>query len=259
MIVEFMGLSGSGKSTHIPILTRLLRDDGLVAMSVTEAIHHYMRKTHLGRFICALIPQAMQGSVLWCVFYYCLSQFYVAQFIIAHLKLVDRVVRLQFHRPIPLRHKWLLLRLFLEMAGRYQFLRSRPQPDEVLVFDEGFVHRSTHLFVSAAEQLDPDQIRAYLRLIPQADLIIRIQAPFNVCLTRIHARGLQTRLRKLSEQDINRFMANAEQVTNIVSQYLKNTGWHVIEVENQGDLSTSTVELHHAIRSYLSPAAGEVN
>ena len=251
MIVEFLGTSGAGKSTLIPIVTKLLRDGGLMAMSATEAIHFYMRKTLVGRLVCFLMPQALQGPILWRVFSYFMLNFYIAKFTMDNPRLIGYVVRSQLHRPIPWRHRRLILRLFFQMAGWYQFLKCRLQPTESLIFDEGFAHRVTHMSVSEAEQPDADQIVAYLKLLPRSDLVIWVQAPLGTCLARIYARGLQVRLRGLEAQDVERFMANAEQVVNIASGYLKAANWQVIEVENEGDLEGCCAELSRNLAKYL--------
>jgi thymidylate kinase len=250
MIVEFLGTSGAGKSTFIPILTNILRDDGLTAMSATEAIHSYMRKTCIGRLVCFLMPQALQGPSLWRVFSYFIVKFCTAQFALKNPRLISDVVRSQLYRPIPWRHRQLILRLFFQMTGWRQFLERRRQPTDTLVFDEGFVHRATHMFASESERPNVDQVVAYLKRIPRLDLVIWVQAPLDACLARIYARGLQTRLRGLETSEVVQFLANAEQVVNIAAQYLNNTGSTVIQLENKGDLTASTSELRCKLSEY---------
>ena len=163
MIVEFLGNSGAGKSTLIPILIQLLRDDGLTAISVTEAIHHYMRQTLLGRALCRLMPKSLQGPILWRVFSYVTRNLYIAKFTIRHPQFVRYVLSSQLGRQIPWRHRWLILLLFFQMAGEYHFLKSHSRPNEIIIFDEGFVHRAVHMFVSVPEQINPDQVIEYLK------------------------------------------------------------------------------------------------
>jgi thymidylate kinase len=252
MIVEFLGTSGAGKSTLIPVVTNLLRDDGLMAMSAPEAIHFHMRKTFVGRLVCFLAPSALRGSILWGVFSFFMLKFYIAKFAVTNPQLACHVVRLQWRRPIPWQHRWSILRLFFQMTGWHQFLKSRLQPTEVLVLDEGFAHRATHMFVSASEQPDAEQIAAYLKLLPRPDLVIRVQTPLDTCLARIHSRGQQPRLRALQPQDAVRFVTNQEEVANITSWYLENAGLEVLSIENDGDLTASAADLRHKLSEYLS-------
>jgi thymidylate kinase len=255
MMIEFLGNSGAGKSTLIPILKQLLRDDGLAAMSALEAIHHYMRKTYAGRLICLLAPRALQGPILWRFFSYFTSNLSAAVFALENPRLISYVVRSQLSRQIPWRHRRLILRLFFQMTGWYRFLKSRSKPGEVLLFDEGFVHRATHIFVSESECLDPDHIAAYLSLLPRSDLVVRIQAPLDTCLARVYARGLQIRLRNLEAPEIEQFMANAERVVDITAQYLENSGWETIKVKNDGDLEASATDLRQQLtRHFPNPS-----
>jgi len=251
MIIEFLGNSGSGKSTLIPMLAEHLRANGFVALPVTEAIHHYMRKTLWGRAVGLLVPPAWQGPILWRVFSYLVCKMHIGAFAARNPRLVTYVVTSQLRRRIPWQHRWLIVRLFLQMAGYHHFLRSRAQPGDVLVFDEGFVHRAVHLFVSEAEGLEPDRIAAYLRLLPQSDIVVRVQTPLDVCLARIRARGLQVRLRRLGPAEVAQFVANAEQVVNVVSQVLKSAGWQVVEVENSGGLEVCAADLYHHLERLL--------
>jgi len=258
VIAEFLGNSGAGKSTLLPILTQLLRDDEMVAMSVTEGIRHYTAKMHLGRAVCALAPQAWRGPLLWWSFFFLPYWLHMVQFARQQPRLVHYVIGLQLRRPIPWRFRWSILRLFFRMASEYHFLSSQARADEVVVFDEGFVHRAVQMFVSEAEQVRPEQIAEYLRLLPRSDLVILVKAAPATCLARIQFRGLQERLRNLTAQDIARFMTNMEQVISIVSQYLQGTGWPIVEVINDGDLSVSTAELQRKVAPYVSRAANTV-
>jgi thymidylate kinase len=255
MIIEFLGNSGAGKSTLIPAVAGLLRDDGLVAMPVTEAIHCYMRKTGVGRLVCFLAPRAWQGPILWRVFSYGLSRLHAARFTMQNLRLVRYVVTTQRRRPIPGQHRRLILRLFFRMIGSYHFLRSRVQPGEVLLIDEGFVHRVVHMFVSASERPAPDQVAAYLKLLPRSDLVVWVQAPLDVCQARISARGLQVRLRGLEAHEVVQFLENAQQVVSIAAQYLKGMGWDVVAVDNGGAPAAAAADLHRSLGQYLSRAA----
>ncbi len=250
MIVEFLGNSGAGKSTLVPALIRLWRDAGLTAMSVTEAIHHYMRRTALGRVVCRLAPRAWQGPILWRMFAHTTARWHTVAFVVEHIGLAGYVLMSQLRRHIPWRHRRLILRLFFKMAGQHHFLRSHLRPGEVVVFDEGFVHRAVHLFVSPSEQPDPEQVAAYLALLPRPDLVILIQAPLEVCLTRIYARGLQSRLRGLDEEDVARFVAHAGRVVDMTAHRLADGGWNLVTVENNGDVTASVAGLRRSLSSH---------
>jgi thymidylate kinase len=251
MIIEFSGNTGAGKSTLVPILTQLLRDADQVARTTKEAIYHYTARTRVGQVVCSLTPAVLRGPALWRLFSYGISRVNMVRFASKNPQLVRHVVSSQLRRPIPWRHKWLILRLFFRMAGEYHFLTSQAQAEEILVFDEGFVHRAVHMFVSESEQPDPRQIISYLGLLPRSDLVVWVSAAPDTCLARIHARGLQKRLRGLTAKEVERFVEHSAQVVNVAVQYIKQAGWSVVEIANEGDLSVCSAELHQAVSLYL--------
>jgi thymidylate kinase len=251
MIIEFLGNTGAGKSTLVPILAQLLRDDDRLVMSVAEAVRYYTAKTLAGRIVCALAPVALRGPLLRRAFSWFISRLHLVQFVIDQPRLIGYVVRSQLRRSIPWRHRWLIVGLYLQMVSEYHFVSSRSQPGDVLILDEGFVHRAVHMFVSESEQLDPDRVRQYLELLPQPQLVIWVRAPLDICLARIYDRGLQVRLKSRAASDVERFVTNSERVVNIAAQYLRDAGWSVVEIANNSDLSLSAAELRHDVAPYF--------
>jgi len=251
MIFELLGNSGSGKSTLIPVLLRYAQKRGWSAMSMTEAIHHGMRKTLLGRAVCRVMPSSLRGPVLWRAFSCFLAPWHIARFAVRHPRLTRFVIRSQARRPIPWQHRWLILRLFFEMIGHYAFLRHRVESGQIVVLDEGFVHRVVHLTVSASEQPDTEGVIAYLELIPRPDLVVGVQAPLDLCLERIHSRGLQARLRDRPAHEVACFLAHADQVVSIVFQYLQDARWDTIIVSNDADLATAATDMQNKLADRL--------
>lgn len=252
MIIEFLGNTGSGKSTLIPVLLECLRADGRTAMSVTEAIHTYARKTWWGRVICCFVPQTWQGPVLWRVFGFFFSKVHIVRFSIRYPGLVRFVIRSQLERSIPWKHRHLILSMFFRMLGQYAFLTFWAYQRDILVIDEGFVHRAVHLFVSESERIEPARVIDYLELLPQSDVIVWVETPLDVCLERVYARGLQVRLRRLQSCQVSQFMENAEQVIDVAARYLQSAGRQVVRITNQGDLNLSRAELQEKIVLPLS-------
>jgi energy-coupling factor transporter ATP-binding protein EcfA2 len=251
MILEFLGNSGSGKSTLIPVLLRLAQERGLAAMSMTEAIHHGMQRTWVGWVVGRLVPSGWQGPILWRVFSYLLAPWYIASFAVRHPRLMRFVIGSQARRPISWSHRRLILCLYLEMIGHYAFLRHWTEPDQIVVLDEGFVHRVVHLLVSASEQPDVERVVAYLKLVPRPDLVVGVQAPLDLCLERIHSRGLQARLRDRPAHEVACFLAHAEQVVSVAFQYLQDAGWDTVIVSNDGDLAATATDIQHKLAGYL--------
>jgi thymidylate kinase len=243
MIVEFLGSTGVGKSTLAPALVQAFRQEDATALSVTEGIHHYMTQTLLGRAVGVVVPQRLRHPIVWRSFVYVVRPWHVLEFAILRPRLVCHVLASQLRRPIPWHHKWLILRLFLGTTGEYQFLTSHARSDEVLIFDEGFVHRVLHMHVSEIESPDAVHIRQYLDLLPRPDVVVWVRAPLDACISRIVAKGLQSRLQRLSTEQIRRFVANAADVARIASLYLSEKNWTIVEIDNSGDRATAVADL----------------
>ena len=243
MFIEFLGVPGSGKTTLTPVVAHHLRDRGLTAMTGTEAGRPFARRTLWGRMISTAIRQPdLQRSALWLTFVYA-SIPHRLGFAVENYQFVRYTIKSQLGRPLPRQHLRLIRQHFARMMGDYQFLKRYMRPDEILIFDEGFLQRVIHLYVSDREEPDAASILRYLELAPQSALAVLVYVPLNTCLERIYARGLRGRLSGKSEEEVAQFVANAELAVQISAHYLQRMGWAIIEVDNAGDLDASQVSL----------------
>ena len=254
MIVEFISTPGAGKTTLLPTGVEYFRERGLPAFSVLEAARPYAQRTLLGDAIGRFAPAALRRPLLWQVFYYH-SLLYQRKFIRKNPELIQQVLRFQERRPISAEAHRHVLHWFFRLLGDYEFLTAYAWPDEVLVFDEGFIHRVVQMNASPVEQPDPAQVLAYVNLLPRPDLVIVPQAPPEVCEQRIYRRGVWKHFRQHSPAELSRYVANAHRVVNWAVDHIKNQGWTVIEVDNEGDdLARSKAELRNQLTQALALA-----
>ena len=234
MRVEFIGTPGAGKTTLLPAVKEYFAAQGFNACSVVEAARPFAQRTLPGRSICRLAPQALQRPLLWQVFYH-LSRLYRLKFFIRHPQLSGMVYSFQKRRPISEADRHHVLHWFFHLVGAYEFLNSHAGPEDVLIFDEGFVHRVVQLYASEKEDPDKELVLAYLDLVPRPDLVIFTDAPREICERRVIARGIWDRFRHKSPAEFSQFIANSHQVVNLAADYLKQKGWPVIDVDTGGD------------------------
>lgn len=249
MFIEFSGAPGTGKTTLTPIVIQFLREQGLRALTIADAMPLYATRTPWGKIICATIPRPSRKSALWRIYSYS-SFLYGLKFAIKHYAFRRYVVKLQRGRPIPRHHQRLIRSYFDSMMADYQFLECHIQPDEILVLDEGFAHRVTHL-VSELEQPHPDNIMQYLKLAPKSDLVILVRAPVSTCVQRLCARGLRGRLSGKNQQEVGQFVANAEKAIDISARYLRYMGTEIIEVDNDGNLNACVASLNDRLETLV--------
>ncbi len=238
--IEFLGTPGSGKTTLLSALANFLKANHFQPYTVLEAARPFALRTRAGRAINALTPTPLRRALLWQVFYMN-SLVSRASFISQHKSLIQQVADYQRQRPkeAGVQERGVLY-WFYHLAGYYEFLRAQIRPSEVLLFDDGFVHRVVHLFASEIEEPDVQRITAYLALIPKPDLIIIPSTPLALCEQRVHDRGLWKHSQHKSTKQVSNYLANAERVVQITSDYLRKQGWPIVHLEN-GDRSQDQV------------------
>lgn len=243
MIIEFIGTPGSGKTTLIPVLEKILADHDLVGQTVVEASRPVVARTLPGKGINRLAPPSLRSQLLWQAFYWW-SYLSRRQFSHENPALVSHVRMTQAARNITAEEREHNLSWWFNLAGNYQFLKTRINPGEALLLDEGFSHRVVQLHASDREEIDQDNLYKYLRLIPKPDMLIFIDVPSALCEARVYERGLWTRFKTKSREQVAQYIMNAHHVVNLTVEFLKSCQWDVIEINNStGSISIAESEM----------------
>ena len=242
LVVEFFGTPGAGKTTLLKAARTNFQERGLQAYSVVEAARPFVQRTFLGHVVHRLSPAQYRKPLLWQVFYYT-SLVYRLRFMRRQKQLVRYVSDSQKRRPVEaaIRERRVLF-WFHHLMGYYEFLTAHGRPGEVLIWDDGFVHRAVHLHASTVETPDMADIRTYVDLIPKPDLVIVPCTPLEVCEERIRQRGVWEHFQNKGQAELKRYLTSASQVVNGTVDYIKAKGWNVIEVDNSSNHLTITHE-----------------
>lgn len=244
MIIEFIGTPGSGKTSLLHAAADSLRETGMRPFTVIEASRVFATRTAVGKAVQVITPASIRQQMLWQVFHR-LSSLKRVRFKQEHHQLFTLIARWQRERPEAAGAQQRRVEYWLnQLAGYYSFLSANIQAGEVLLFDEGFVHRVVQLFASPIETPDAAKVAAYAALIPQPDLVVYVNTPVEVCLKRIYERGVWQRMQDRSPEELHHFIENANlAVTQMVAQLIAQN-WRVIEVDNsQSELSTAQQSL----------------
>jgi hypothetical protein len=119
-------------------------------------------------------------------------------------------------------------------------LKTYGQADDVLIFDEGFIHRVVQLFASGNERPNLVRVADYLAKTPIPDLVIYPNVPREVCEKRVYERGIWDLFMAKTQEEINRYFNNAHAVVTFAVEQIKAKGWNVIEINNNmGNLPAS--------------------
>ena len=251
MIIEFIGTPGSGKTTLIPALEKTLAEHDLVGRTVVEASRPVVSRTYIGKVINQLAPSSLRRQLLWQTFYWW-SYLSRSQFSDENSSLVSHVRETQSARNITGEEKEHNLSWWFNLAGNYQFLKTRLKPGEALLLDEGFSHRVVQLHASDHEEVNQENLYNYLRMIPKPDMLLFIDAPAVVCEERVYARGLWTRFENKSAEQVSRYIQNSHLVVNLAVGFLKSKHWDVIEINNTADsIAKAENELAAKVSQYL--------
>jgi adenylate kinase family enzyme len=251
MVVEFIGTPGSGKSTLLPVILAYFQERQRPAYIPVDAARPFTQRLFLGRLAHHLTPPSLRRPLLWQVFYF-LSVLYRLRFYKKYSNMVRWVVTTQNRRPpeAEIREKQ-ILHWFYYTIGCYEFLTSYQRPEEVLVFDEGFIHRVVQFFASDVEEPDDQKIRTYLDLVPRPDLVIHVRASPQICEKRIVQRGVWEFFKHKRPEDLNKYVANSHLVIQIAIAHMKEKGWALLEINNENPEKTVEKNLQDMLKGFL--------
>lgn len=257
MIVEMLGAPGAGKTTMVVAVEDGCRAAGLTPFTIEGAARCFALRTVLGRVVDRVVPDRFDRRAQWAV-YRLASGWHTVRFAVLHLRLTRYLLTSQRGRPAAgdARGRRVVY-WYLRMMGAYGFLRSKAAPDEVLVIDEGFIHRAVQLHASAVESPTGSQIAEYVGLLPRPDLVVHVDAPSAACWRRVQERGAWARLSHRSPAEIERFVQHAHATVTLVRAELDRRGWLVLAVDNDNEHPEETATtLTRALTPLLAGSGG---
>jgi glycosyltransferase involved in cell wall biosynthesis len=130
-------------------------------------------------------------------------------FVIRNPGLSLRVALAVWRAPVPWWHRRILLRRFAGVAAWQFFLRTRQQRREVVIFDEGLIHRVVNLFAWRRGPVPIAEATEYLRRIPLPDIALEVTCPPDIADERLTRRGLPLRLRARDASVVSEFLGNS--------------------------------------------------
>ena len=255
MKIDFIGAPGAGKSTLKHAVVDFFNRRGIHANLVKEAGKESVQSTIPGKLVNLAAPNSLRAPLLWRVFYP-LSIASRVPFMLRNRQLMRMVVQTQYGRPQEADiHQRKVFSRFMELVGFYEYLDKHNNHGDVLVFDEGFIHRVILLFASEVEVPNRETIENYIDLIPRSDLIVYTYAPPDVCKKRILERGLWGWSHEKTDEEIAKFVDHAIATVEMAVDCLREKNWPVVTIDNQNDGSDQAEEeLKNLLESFFPQA-----
>ncbi len=221
VVIEFVGCPGAGKTTAALEMTRILRARGLDAVSMLQAGRPHAARTRVGRAVAAL-PARWRGPLLWQVYRWH-GWRGARAFRRDRVALAGLASRSHRHT-----QTW-----FFRLAGRLRFLVGSPVKGEVLVIDDGFLHRSVALHASPSVEPDLTAVAAFVDLLEQPAIAVHVQASAPTCAARVRERGLWRHRAGWTDEDLGGYLVNASSVVEAAVARARERGWNVVDVDNE--------------------------
>jgi len=172
MVIEFVGCSGAGKTTHVESVLKALAERGRTAATSTTLI----ARTTCTAWISNLSSRNICLNVLLLPWLLLALRHHARFFFFGIRQIVresDSVVSI-------------LQRSLSQSRGLagYEFLRRLRSAPEFILVDEGTICGIHNVLVHLSGPPAKAALQAYARLAPKPDLIVHINTPIEVALSR---------------------------------------------------------------------------
>ena len=266
IIIEFIGLSGSGKSALACKAVQHLKANGLDVICRGNALlYRYFRKkppeySGIKWFILKLLFRCVPhflGKHLVDTFY-----FFSLVNLVCRFEARNPELAVMVHKDIASNYhsdrgrQWALTMVYREFAV-YQVvheLQGLIDADSVIVLDDG--RDRIPRFVNALGDVESvDKTISYIEQFPLPDLVIHIDTEQSICRQRLATRRISgyspLQLRPLSLQTRVETWENCQRCTVITYEMLKSKNIPVLKVSNNADLNTTVQLINECLDKFL--------
>ena len=251
IFIEFFGLVGAGKTTVALATEKILLETGHEAIDLVTAIDRCLERSLLGRLARPFVGPAHRKRLLKALYREGISPIYGLRLALVNPVLVAAAIRAQLGNGLPWWHKRRIWRLFFSVLNGRAFLAGRLEENEIVLLEEGSLHRAVNLFAWQMDGVRRDLLAQYLEHLPALDLAVLVEAPIDRCRSRSNGRGLPNRLLNKDEATADRFFENAAHIVVLVASYASASGRPIIIVDNSGEPGGFESELSRQLPSKL--------
>ena len=253
-LIEFVGPVGAGKTSLSQRLAEHLTGKGFEVLTLRQAIEQCADRTRMGRLRMAVIgkPPVRRGTRQTRILA-------VLGFAALHSRLILTVLRSQVGLPLTVRHRFIILRLFFDVAAGSQLAARHLSDREIVILDEGLIHRAVNLYSWGTGQFPQRALRVYLDRLPSPGLVVLVDAPADMVALRLGVSGYPKRLRSADRETRQRFINRSNTVIENVRANLETNGHHTVVVFNDDSLDATAIYLASQVEHEMEldrPARG---
>lgn len=249
VVIEFAGTPGSGKTTVARHAADLLRAMGRTPATPVQLARDLAARGLVGR-LAAAAPDRLRRRLLWAV--YLVESTVAGVWSVLRRPALAATLLAQRRRPATsMTRRRGVVRWFLRHAGTERLFRRRAIEGEVLLADEGYLHRAVQLFASETERGVKDQLQRYVSAIPVPDLVVVVDTPVELCLERIEGRGVWDRWQGRPDA-LRSFLENAEATLVVTTAAAHDAGIDAVRVDNTGGEDQTATRLGHLLEAGLA-------
>jgi hypothetical protein len=203
--IEFIGCTGTGKSTLVNRILQVCHTEGISAWLGEDFLLSRFHLGWVGSFkVRATIVNLTALSVAlanWAK--YC--QFY------------SFALQTTFSHQIPLRQKIYLCRNVLKLVGIYEIAHRETASHQIILLDEGPLHSSNALFVHSAAGPPTIELSEFVRVVPFPDAVVYLRNQKDTLIQRTLARG-HKRVRNSIPHEVEQFIESAMTIFERLAQ-----------------------------------------
>lgn len=232
-------MPGAGKSTIVSIAKKWLNEKEIEVFDEFGVLRHCQRfpfgDFQLENLLPWILSKLNEKTLNRAIKYLGLKRVYKLRYIEQNLQLYDFILDLTQRRSIPIDHKNFILKVYFDLAARYQIGFERFDNEAILVFDEGFFHKVVNFFVSVEEDnINFNGVKKYLEKIPEINTLIMVEANEDTCNLRLHKRKLPFRLKGKNDDEIFKYLVKAKSVIDYAVNYFDKRDTNIITIKNTG-------------------------
>ena len=242
--IEFLGMPGSGKTTALQLMLRMLRLNGVTVESLEQSALRALlgaRGIVASTWLARHLPSRLRPGALRLLSGNASDRSRAfATFGAQHPDFIDYLFERDETRIAPGgRDELLVLLWLLSLVWWFQLATDEASGVDCCVSDHGFSQRGLSLLVYRdAPNTDPWErsVKEYFQCMPQPDVVVVPRAPLEVALARMAKRpqGYPTRVNRLSPSKQRAVSERAERCVELGTEQLLCRGVRVIRLENSG-------------------------